>query len=458
MGGLWFAVMFPMPEQSPTQQAPKKAPTVLKQRYELRDLLGEGGMGRVYRAFDQVLGRAVAVKVLTDVDSPMMAQRFEREAQTLSQLNHPNLASVYDFGVEGTQPFMVMEFIEGKNLAKLIEQGGLDPEKALHVIVQIGEGLAAVHERGVVHRDMKPDNIVISPGKERDRVEIVDFGLAISDAHTRSDDRLTMPGYVVGTQRYMSPEQMEGKPATTASDIYSYGLVCAEILGGPEVIKAGRLRATAPTRPIAHKHWSVIERACREEPGERWASLRSMLEAFHGTVSQSAAKREKTASSRRSSRGAAANRRKKMGLQGLMAAAVVLCFSLIMVLFWRMSANASGTPEITIDKVKASWVSDTELKVTVMGVAQKARPHRMMLEVAVCDAQGNRLTSPDSVLVDRALGSVQLLDILKASQSFDKTFQLKVPSSLQKGYVCATFFDANNEILAQQNSSFWSKR
>ena len=124
-----------MPDSTPATHA--SPPQLLNQRYELREVLGEGGMGRVHRGFDRVLGRLVAIKLLTDVESPSMIQRFEREAQMLSQLNHPNLAAVYDFGICGKQPFIVMQFIEGKSLAKLLQEGPLARDRAMALIGQI---------------------------------------------------------------------------------------------------------------------------------------------------------------------------------------------------------------------------------------------------------------------------------------------------------------------------------
>jgi len=450
-----------MSEPLPTEKMPESAPVALKGRYELRAVLGEGGMGRVHRGFDRVLGRPVAIKILTDLDSPMMIQRFEREAQILSQLNHPNLAAVYDFGVEGTQPFTVMEFIDGKSLGRLIEEsGGIEPEKALPMIAQIGEGLAAAHDRGVVHRDIKPENILVCRKSDKDWVEIVDFGLAISDVHVKTDDRLTVPGYVVGTQRYMSPEQMEGKPPTIATDIYAFGLVCAEMLAGPENVKAGRLRSTVPVKAAITKYWSIIEKACHEEPAERWPTARAMIHAFQQVATTTMAPVEKEEMLRHRSKVVLRIRRKKRFMALFTVGAVLMSLVTTGVFLWRDThERGNEIPVIAIEGVAVNWLSRNELQVRLTGEIQKSQPQRMTLEVVLCDANGNRLPGKNSHLEDQALGSLHYLDVLASPQRFERILPpLQVPTSIRKGYASVTVFDHNKLLIAQQNSAFWSER
>jgi len=454
-----------MSEPLPTEKMPESAPVALKGRYELRAVLGEGGMGRVHRGFDRVLGRPVAIKILTDLDSPMMIQRFEREAQTLSQLNHPNLAAVYDFGVEGTQPFTVMEFIDGKSLGRLIEEsGGIEPEKALPMIAQIGEGLAAAHDRGVVHRDIKPENILVCRKSDKDWVEIVDFGLAISDVHVKTDDRLTVPGYVVGTQRYMSPEQMEGKPPTIATDIYAFGLVCAEMLAGPENVKAGRLRSTVPVKAAITKYWSIIEKACHEEPAERWPTVRAMVQAFQEVTASFDVSQSRGRSTQVQTRSLQHVRRKKQIMQWVTVFGVLLSLAMASSVFlldhWHRREETHATiPVIAIEGVNVTWLSRDHLEVRLTGEVREAQPQRMTMEVVVCDENGNRIPGKDSPLEDKALGSLHYLDITKVPDRFHRTFPpLQVPSSHRKGYASVTIFDQKKMLVAQQNSGFWPER
>ena len=443
-------------DPAPTQKMPRPEPVVLNDRYELREVLGEGGMGKVYRGFDRVLGRVVAVKLLTDVGSTSMIERFEREAQTLSQLNHPNLADVHDFGVAGNQPYIIMEFIEGDSLTRLIAvQKTVSAERALGLIAQIGEGLIAAHDKGVVHRDIKPDNILISQRNGKDWVELVDFGLAASASKAkRENERLTSPGYVVGTQRYMAPEQMEGEDVTAAADIYSFGLVCAELLGGEGCVKAGRLRTTDVCQTRAGRFWTVIERACQEEQADRWKSVREMIDAFRDAGPSSVSQARKLPTQMR--RGTVAHRiqRQRQLIVALTIFGILLGLSTIFIAFWR----EAGPPVVAIHNVKLTWESDEELMVNVTGRVEKARPQRISVEVVVCDERGKRIHSEESLLVDRSLGAMQVLDVERAPQSFLKTFYFHVPKTIARGYASVTFFDHGNLLLAHQDSGLWRER
>ncbi len=438
-----------MADLPPTRQSPAPEPAVLKNRYELRDILGQGGMGRVYRGFDRILNRIVAVKVLTDFDTPMIIERFEREAQTLSQLNHPHVASVYDFGIEGTDPFMVMEYIEGHHLARMITEKKPDiSEQALEIISQIAEGLSAAHECGVIHRDLKPENILVCKRNGRDWIELVDFGLALSVTQHGSNDRLTIPGYVVGTPRYMAPEQIEGKSTTKASDIYAFGLICAEILEGPDAITTGRLRSSFVPSSKNKRLWPILERACHEDPTQRWPSALAMSNALHART---------TVAPRTTPSG---TRRRKHKVISVGSAALFLCFSIIFALLWKDFRHPAVPliPIVTLNRFQVQWKSQKELWVTLQGTAIMDHPHRLLVEITICDPKGVRIPSPDSMLVDHALGELQVLDITRPPQHFNKTAVLRIPVSIPKGYVSVTFFDSHQSLVAQQNSGFWPER
>ncbi len=203
-------------------------PILLDNRYELEHKLGEGGMATVYRGRDQRLNRQVAIKVLHShyASDPDFLQRFEHEAQAAALLNHPNVVNVYDVGQDGTMHYIVMEYVEGINLKTLINQAApLPVDQAVTIASDTARGLAAAHKLGLIHRDIKPQNIMIETGGQ---VHITDFGIAKSNFSTT----LTQTGITFGTADYISPEQARGERATPQSDIYALGVALYEMLTG----------------------------------------------------------------------------------------------------------------------------------------------------------------------------------------------------------------------------------
>ncbi len=197
--------------------------------YQIVSLLGRGGMASVYKAHEMSLNRTVALKVLRPelAEDPSFVKRFQREAQAAARLNHPAISTVYAIGQEGELTFFAMEYVQGGTLRQLIRQEGpLSLEKALDILIPAAEALEAAHKAGVVHRDMKPGNILIG---ENGKVKVVDFGIA---QVTESTSHLTREGSFVGTPEYVSPEQCEGKSVDGRSDIYSLGVTFFEMLTG----------------------------------------------------------------------------------------------------------------------------------------------------------------------------------------------------------------------------------
>src|ERR1039458_4925643 len=201
--------------------------------YEILAPLGAGGMGEVFRARDTRLDRTVAIKICTG----HFTERFEREARAISSLNHPHICALYDIGREGTVEFLVMEYLEGESLEARLRKGPLPIEEALQIAIQIASALDAAHRRGMVHRDLKPGNVMLT----RSGAKLLDFGLAktkqtielsATDSTLTAQHPITVEGTILGTMQYMAPEQLEGKEADARSDIFSFGTMLYEMITG----------------------------------------------------------------------------------------------------------------------------------------------------------------------------------------------------------------------------------
>jgi predicted ATPase len=271
------------------------APGIKLGPYEILSRLGAGGMGEVYRARDNRLDRTVAVKVLPTrlSDAPELRKRLDNEARAISKLSHPNICTLYDIGHQEGTDFLVLEYVDGKTLREVLLSGTLPMQKIIPIAVQIAEGLAKAHEAGIVHRDLKPENLMVSP----EAVKILDFGLAKLDlegaslAETMaSTNDCTKPGVILGTFKYMSPEQASGATVDFRSDQFSLGIVLYEMVTGRHPFQKATLPQTllaivreeppaiASLNPeVPPPFCWVVERCMAKEPEKRYFSTRDLL-------------------------------------------------------------------------------------------------------------------------------------------------------------------------------------
>src|SRR5437588_4016600 len=266
--------------------------------YRIESLIGIGGMGEVYLARDEGLGRKVALKLLPKrltADQTQLS-RFKTEARSASALNHPNILTVYEIGAEGNRQFIATEFIEGMTLRASLACGRMNLHAALEIAVQVASALAAAHEAGVVHRDIKPENIMLRPDGY---VKVLDFGIAKLTEQTPASDHhevgttavlQTQPGLVLGTGHYMSPEQARGQTVDARSDIWSLGVVLYEMVGGirpflgetPSDCVASILKTEPPPlsgvlSDVPLKLESMLQKALRKNSDERYQTIKEML-------------------------------------------------------------------------------------------------------------------------------------------------------------------------------------
>jgi eukaryotic-like serine/threonine-protein kinase len=260
---------------------------VLAGRYELEELVGTGGMSSVYRAQDRLLDRKVALKILHEhygTDDTYVA-RFRHEARAVAALSHPNIVTVIDRGDENGRQFIVFEYVEGENLKRLVERGPVPVATVLELALQVARGLSFAHEHGLVHRDVKPQNVLLNGNGE---AKVTDFGIARSLTVSHG---MTQTGTVLGTSDYIAPEQAQGRRVDEQSDVYSLGVVLFELLTGRVPFPGENFVAVAmrhinepppsvrELRPeVSPRLDAAVRRAMAKEPGDRFPTMRAFCE------------------------------------------------------------------------------------------------------------------------------------------------------------------------------------
>jgi serine/threonine protein kinase len=265
-------------------------PEVVANRYELGDRLGTGGIGDVFAAYDRRLGRPVAIKFLrAGIGDTRARARFEREARMAARFNHPHAVTIYDVGERDHEPYLVLELVDGASLSQMLaERSRLEPDETIAIADQVLDALGAAHTQGLVHRDVKPANILLT----REHIaKLADFGIAKAMADATGG--VTMTGELIGTPRYLSPEQVTGHPATPRSDLYAVGVVLYEMLAGtppfvgetPIATALAHQREALPSlasrRPgLDPRLVAAVERALEKDPAHRFADATEMRHAL----------------------------------------------------------------------------------------------------------------------------------------------------------------------------------
>jgi eukaryotic-like serine/threonine-protein kinase len=353
---------------------------IVDDRYEVLAVVGEGGMGRVYRVRHRRLGRSFALKALRAdlAREPVLADRFIQEARAAAVVTHPNVVQINDFGTLASgQPYFVMELLEGRTLTRILrEEGPVEPARCIGIARQIAEALAAAHAMGVIHRDLKPDNIIlVRPSGSHTTVKVLDFGLA----KVAGSSRLTRPGVVFGTPYYMSPEQAAGEEFDHRVDIYALGIVIFELITGRVPFEAdtymGVLSKHIHVAPPPLRDFKVpleglsgfeeiIARCLAKKPQDRWSSMTQLARRLNALASVSAYQSAPPAAD--NAKVVSANVRSKLSLidtqrRSIVGAAILLL--LLGCIAWLFSRSHAAAPRRARPSPSAPVVVKVSLKV-----------------------------------------------------------------------------------------------
>jgi len=438
--------------------------------YRIIEKLGTGGMGEVFLAEDLKLGRRVAIKMLPAkaIDDALARKRLLREARAAATLDHPNICAIHEVNEDGDCPFIVMQYIEGETLAMRALESALKPEEVIDIGVQITEALAEAHSRGVVHRDIKPQNIIITP---RGQVKVLDFGLArlaaaseqSTDPDAKTETQLTEEGYIVGTVAYMSPEQLKGQPIDTRSDLFSLGVTLYEcatgkppFTGTSKIDISSKVLQVNPRKPtelnpgIPRGMERIILKAMAKEVGDRYQTadevlrdLRKLRESLSGATEllPSTSVTHQTSSARPAE--VAQNPLRLRWVQALLVAVPVLIIAAwIGLRFWHPSpyqptAEAKFFYDQGVAALRAAtyFQASKTLKQSVTLDPQYAPAHARLaesyLEINNTEQAKDEILAANSLAGKRSLASVDKLNLDAINATATRDFPTAI-SSYQK--------------------------
>ena len=460
--------------------------------YRITEQLGVGGMGVVYKAEDTKLGRPVALKLLSEklFDNPEARERFEREARAASALNHPHICTVHGFGEHEGQPFLVMEYLEGKTLRQYLEErkagrsattpaGALPMDEVLKIGIEIAEALDAAHSKGIIHRDIKPANIFLTAHGAK----VLDFGLAKRSSEGElaesvaptalADEQLTSAGTVMGTVAYMSPEQARGETLDARSDLFSLGVVLYEMATGsppfqgntPAVVFAEILgkEPTAPTRlnaelPPELEH--IVKKSLEKDPGLRSHSADELLTDLRRL------KRDSDSEHLSVARPIVEERRGRAGLKIAAGAALVL---LVLIALWssgvlRTSGSDSSGPAVAEDTPRSiavlpfdnlsgdpdqDYFSDG---LSIEMIAQLSKISGLGKVIAFSSSRRYRQSEEDPSVIGRELGAALLLDGTVRQQGGQVRVTVQLIEAEEREQLWAETYDGElSDIFAVQS-------
>jgi serine/threonine protein kinase/Tfp pilus assembly protein PilF len=436
--------------------------------YRIESLIGVGGMGKVYLAQDERLGRKAALKLLPDslTTDETQLSRFKNEARNASALNHPNILTVYEIGAEGTRQFIATEFIEGITLRASIARGRMNPHSAVEIAVQVASALAAAHAAGVVHRDIKPENIMLRPDGY---IKVLDFGIAkLTEQKPASDDHAvettaalqTRPGLVLGTARYMSPEQARGQHVDARTDIWSLGVVLYEKVAGSPPFRGETpsdciaailtkepppLSGVLPDVPL--KLESILQKALRKNSDERYQTIKEMLADLRILKSELAADSSAPRSKARAESIVSKIKRHKSGALVTLAATLLVAATVAYYFFFGAPVPLPNEKSIAVlpfenlseDKSNAYFTDGiqdeiltrlskiADLKVISRTSTQRyKKTHQRLSEVANQLGVANLLEGSVQKTNDQVRVNVQLIRAANDSHLWAETFDRKL--------------------------------
>ena len=294
---------------------------IIDSKYKVKKRIGGGGMGVVYLAEHQMMQRNVAIKIIhpnriDEEDYEEFLMRFQREARTASKIEHPNVITIFDFGVFEARPYLVMQYNPGKTLTKILkEEGHLSVERTYKIIKQVCAALRASHQRGIIHRDLKPDNVMITDSSDgQEFVQVLDFGLAKAMNSDSGANKVTQSGVVLGTLEHVAPEHVQGLDQDTRSDIYGLGVLLYQMLSGSTPFKGDtpvelmfkhvneavpEFNEVTPEVKVPKSVQALVMKALEKDPEKRQQTVQQLVAEYASALKESKVKKKKAIEAKR---------------------------------------------------------------------------------------------------------------------------------------------------------------